>query len=218
MANGKYVTYYRTSTKEQNLGIDAQKAAVINFLNGGSWTVVGEFEEKESGKSHEKRPQLAAAMALCKKTKATLLIAKLDRLARNVHFISGLDQAGIEYKACDNPYASKTMSHMLAVFAEHERDQIAQRTKDALAVLKANGAKLGNRTNLREAQSLGSASNAAKADAFAANVLPIIERIKMAGATSLRAIAAELTERGVKTARGGSWSAEQVNQILKRAV
>lgn len=216
MASGKFVAYYRTSTNRQSLGIEAQKAAVSSFLNGGAWTLVGEFEEKESGKRHENRPQLVAALALCKRAKATLVIAKLDRLSRNVHFISGLIEAGIDFVACDNPHANKTMVQMMAVFAEHEREMIVTRTKDALKARKAQGVLLGNRTNLRDAQALGRAASVSRADAFAANILPIIEKVRASGATSLRSIASELTARGVKTARAGTWSAEQVRSILAR--
>ena len=131
MAEGQFIAYHRVSTDRQGesgLGLDAQRQAVTDYLNGGDWDLVDEFVEVESGKSHKNRPQLAAAMAACKREKATLVIAKLDRLARNVHFVSGLMEAGIDFVAVDNPHANKLMVHMLAAFAEHERDMISQRT------------------------------------------------------------------------------------------
>lgn len=233
MANGRYVAYYRTSTDRQDLGIAAQKADVSRYLNGGNWELIGEFEEKESGKRHDNRPQLASALALCRKTKSTLIIAKMDRLSRNVHFISGLLESRVEFVACDNPHANKTMVQMLAVFAEHERDAISKRTKDALAAKReilanltaeereaykqaGKAVALGNRTNHIEAAAKGRAVLASRADSFAANTLPVVEKIRAQGATTLREIAAELNSRGIKTPRGGEWGAKQVANLLAR--
>src|SRR5215469_16621118 len=136
---GRFVAYYRTSTKRQDLGLDAQKTAVAMYLNGGGWDLIGEFEEKESGKRHEKREALARALALCKKRKATLVIAKLDRLARNVHFISGLMDSKVNFIACDNPTANRLTVHILAAVAEHEARAISERTSSALQELRAKG-------------------------------------------------------------------------------
>jgi DNA invertase Pin-like site-specific DNA recombinase len=141
----QFVAYYRVSTDRQGrsgLGLDAQREAVRAHLAGHSGALQAEFCEIESGKRSD-RPQLAAAIAAAKKAKATLIIAKLDRLARNVHFISGLMESGVDFVAADNPHANKLMVHLLAAFAEHEREQISQRTKDALAAAKARGARLG---------------------------------------------------------------------------
>src|SRR5688500_7900011 len=141
MATGRYVAYYRVSTDGQGksgLGLEAQRKAVDDYLNGGNWTLDAEFTEIESGRIDE-RPQLEAAKKLCKKIKATLVIAKLDRLSRDVHFITGLMKSGVEFVACDNPHANKMTLQMLAVFAEHERDMISKRTREALAALKAQG-------------------------------------------------------------------------------
>jgi DNA invertase Pin-like site-specific DNA recombinase len=149
MANGKFIAYYRVSTQKQGqsgLGLEAQKAAVMSYLNGGQWELVGAFTEIETGKGADalaRRPQLRAALDMCKKTKATLVIAKLDRLARNVHFISGLIETGVDFVAADMPYANKTMIQIHAVMSEHERDQISARTKAALAAAKARGVVLG---------------------------------------------------------------------------
>src|SRR5262245_12543942 len=141
----KFVGYYRVSTDRQGrsgLGLDAQRDAVQRHLASHAGELVGEFCEVESGKRSD-RPQLAAAIAAAKKAKAILIIAKLDRLARNVHFISGMMESGVDFVAADNPHANKLMMHLLAAFAEHEREQISQRTKDALAAAKARGIRLG---------------------------------------------------------------------------
>src|SRR3712207_4740000 len=124
MAEGRYVAYYRVSTEKQGksgLGLEAQKAAVLQYLNGGNWSLVAEYEEQESGK-HDERAQLKAALAACKKHKATLVIAKMDRLSRNVAFIANLMQSGVEFVAVDNPHATKLTIHILAAVAEHERE------------------------------------------------------------------------------------------------
>ena len=160
---GKFVAYYRVSTNGQGqsgLGLEAQRESVLNYLNGGSWTLVGEFTEIESGK-HADRPQLAAALVACKMQKAKLVIAKLDRLSRNLAFIANLLEAGTDFVAVDNPHANKAMVQMMAVFAEMERDAISKRTKEALAAARARGVKLGNP---RWAETL-EATNAARTEA-----------------------------------------------------
>jgi DNA invertase Pin-like site-specific DNA recombinase len=214
---GKFVAYYRVSTDKQGksgLGLDAQRAAVVAFLNGGRWQLVGEFTEIESGKRND-RQQLAAALAACKKLKAKLVIAKLDRLSRNVAFISALMEAGVEFVACDMPHASKLTIHILAAVAEHEREAISARTKAALAAARARGTKLGN-PKLAAVRTRGVASNKAEADRFAQNTVPIIREIESSGVASLRGIARALNARGVPTARGGAWSPVQVAAILQR--
>jgi len=184
----------------------------MNYLNGGRWTLVGEFTEVESGKRSD-RPQLAAALAACKKQKAKLVIAKLDRLSRNLAFIATLMESGVEFVAVDNPHATKLTVHILAAVAEHERDLISERTKAALAAAKARGKVLGSK-NIAEVGRLGVAAVKANARRFAANVRPIIEEIMKAGATSHNAIAQQLNARNVKTARGGTWTHVQVGAIL----
>src|SRR6478672_514371 len=144
--SGKFVAYYRVSTDRQGksgLGLDAQREAVTSYLNGGSWQLVQELTEVESGK-HADRPQLAAALAACKKHKAKLVIAKLDRLSRNLAFIATLMDSGVEFVAVDNPHANKLTVHILAAVAQREREAIAQRTRDALQAAKARGKRLGN--------------------------------------------------------------------------
>jgi DNA invertase Pin-like site-specific DNA recombinase len=138
--------YYRVSTTQQGasgLGLDAQREAVARHVAGAQGTIVAEFQEIESGKRND-RPQIAAALAACRWRRATLVIAKLDRLARNVHFISSLMESGVDFVACDNPHATRLTIHILAAVAEHEREMISQRTIAALAAAKARGVKLGN--------------------------------------------------------------------------
>lgn len=220
MADGKFIAYYRVSTDRQGrsgLGLEAQREAVTRYLNGGNWQLLDEFVEVESGKRDDNRPQLAAALAACRKQKATLVIAKLDRLARNVAFIANLMESKAEFIAVDFPTANRVTLHIMAAFAEHEREMISARTKAALAIRKAQGAKLGNRTNLAAAQAKGGAAIKREADAFAARVIPTIEAIKATGATSYNAIAKVLNDRGVKTAKGGTWAAATVRNIMLRA-
>jgi DNA invertase Pin-like site-specific DNA recombinase len=172
-----------------------------------------EFVEIESGK-HNERPQLTAALAACKKHRAKLVIAKLDRLSRNLAFIAALMESGVEFVAVDNPHATKLTVHILAAVAEHEREMISERTKAALKAAKARGTRLGN-PQLAKAAKRGTAAVKANARQFAANVLPIIGEIERAGITSHNAIAAKLNERNVRTARGGKWTHVQVGAVLR---
>jgi DNA invertase Pin-like site-specific DNA recombinase len=213
---GKFVAYFRVSTDKQGksgLGLEAQRNAVLDYLNGGRWSLVQEFVEVESGK-HSDRPQLTAALAACKKHKAKLVIAKLDRLSRNLAFIATLMESGVEFVAVDNPHATKLTVHILAAVAEHEREMISERTRAALRAAKARGTQLGN-PRLADAAKRGVAALKANARQFAANVLPIIEQIERGGTTSHNAIAAELNARNVKTARGGKWTHVQVGAVLR---
>ena len=146
MATGKFISYLRVSTDRQGrsgLGLDAQKRAIDDYLNGGNWKVLKEFVEVESGKTNE-RPQLQAALEACQRTGAMLLIAKLDRLSRNVAFIANLMDSGVEFVACDFPTANRLTIHIMAAMAEYEREMISKRTKDALQAAKARGKVLGN--------------------------------------------------------------------------
>ncbi len=217
MAFGNFVAYYRVSTDKQGksgLGLEAQRVAVEDFLNGGNWDLVEEFTEVESG-SRNDRPELERAMAACRKHKATLVIAKLDRLARNVAFVANLMESGVEFVAVDMPQANKLTVHILAAVAEHEREMISQRTRDALAAAKARGVKLGN-PNIAMARAKGQQVIKSKADKHAKNILPVITAIRDAGVTSLRGIANALNQRGINTARGGSWHAASVGRIIQR--
>jgi DNA invertase Pin-like site-specific DNA recombinase len=212
---GKFVAYFRVSTDRQGksgLGLDAQREAVMNYLNGGRWSLVDEFTEVESGKRSD-RPELEKALAACKKLKAKLVIAKLDRLSRNLAFIAALMESGVEFVAVDIPHANKLTIHILAAVAQHEREMISERTRAALAAAKKRGQRLGN-PSIAEAAKLGRAALKANARRFATNVRPIIDEIIRAGATSHNAIAARLNERNVRTARGGTWTHVQVGAIL----
>jgi DNA invertase Pin-like site-specific DNA recombinase len=216
--SGKWVAYYRVSTDRQGdsgLGLGAQRRLVTDYLNGGRWTLAADFTEIETGKRND-RPQLAAALAMCRKLRAKLIVAKLDRLSRNVAFISTLINSGVEFVAADMPHANKMTLQVLAVFAEHEADVISERTRRALAEAKARGIKLGG-PNQPEAAKLGAAANKTNADRFAANVLPIIREIQASGITTLRGVAHALDARGISSARGSPWSAEAVSNIIKRS-
>lgn len=212
-----FVAYYRVSTARQGasgLGLDAQRAAVAVHLGGVE--PIAEFQEVESGKRND-RPQLAAALAFCKKRKAVLVIAKLDRLARNVHFISGLMESGVDFVACDNPQATRLVLHMLAAVAENEAQAISERTKAALRAAKARGVKLGGTrgNSLEKARAVRQGDTAA----FRGRVLPIIREIQMwSPKMTLTEMAAALNSRGVKTRQGGEWHAKQVSRILEGAV
>ena len=154
---GKFIAYFRVSTDRQGksgLGLEAQREAVMTYLNGGRWSLVDEFTEVESGK-HSDRPELAKALAACKKRKAKLVIAKLDRLSRNLAFIAALMESGVEFVAVDMPHATKLTIHILAAVAEHEREMISERTKAALAAAKKRGQRLGNRVSPRSQSAAG---------------------------------------------------------------
>lgn len=219
MTQRSYVAYYRVSTQQQGvsgLGLDAQRKAVADFVAAGSWQPVAEFEEVESGKGANalaRRPQLQAALAVCKKHDATLIIAKLDRLARNVHFVSGLLEAGVDFMAADMPSANKVMIQMHAVMSEWERDQISARTKAALAAAKARGVVLGRTgpANLRPHL----ARRRAAADAFASRLAGQIEGFRLRGLTQ-RQMVAELNQLAISAAGGGRWSLVQLQRLFRR--
>jgi DNA invertase Pin-like site-specific DNA recombinase len=218
-----FISYLRVSTARQGesgLGLEAQRQAVARHVAGGS--LLGEYLEVESGRKND-RPQLAAALAHARATGARLIIAKLDRLARNVHFISELMEAGVDFVAADLPQASKLTLHILAAVAEHEREMIAARTKAALAAAKARDVKMGNPHGTRYLVAAGKgnvhaiAARQASAAAWRARVGPIIAGIRAGGVTSPSAIAAELDRRRVLTPRGGRWRAATVRNILRPA-
>jgi DNA invertase Pin-like site-specific DNA recombinase len=206
------VAYYRVSTQQQGqsgLGLEAQQQAVRRFLDGGKWELVAEFTEVESGR-RTARPELEKALAAAKARKATLVIAKLDRLARNVHFVSGLLESGVRFVCCDLPAADRTMLQMLAVFSEHEARMISERTKAALAAAKARGVKLGN-PKIRELNR----DPARKAREFADRMRGTLNAMRAAG-LSQRAMVAELNKMGVTTPRGGTWGLAQLQRVLNR--
>ena len=244
MAEGKFVSYLRVSTKTQGasgLGLEAQRAAVAGFLNGGRWTVIREVVEIESGKRAD-RPKLAEALALCRLHGATLLVAKLDRLSRNAAFLFNLRDAGVRFIAADMPEANEMTVGIMAVVAEGERKAISKRTTEALAAAKVRLASLteeerAERIARGKAVKLGAvrwdhlkagpadrgrvagiATRRAKASSRAADLLPIIGEMRASGVTTLAALAAALTERGIPTARGSStWTPMQVSRVLRTA-
>lgn len=218
------VAYYRVSTSKQGasgLGIEAQRAAVHRFAEAEGFEIIAEHTEIETGKGADalnRRPVLAATLAEARKAKVPVLVAKLDRLSRDVHFISGLMAEKVQFVVAElGANCDSFTLHLWAALAQQERKMISNRTKDALAAAKVRGVKLGS-PSIAKARASSIETKKANADAHAARVLPVIEAIRRTGATSLRAIAAELTARKVETARGGKWSAVQVNNILKRAV
>ncbi|HEX5439172.1 MAG TPA: recombinase family protein [Gemmatimonadaceae bacterium] len=223
MAHGKFVGYFRVSTARQGrsgLGLDAQRKTVEDYLNGGRWALVAEFTEVESGKRND-RPELAKALATCRLHNATLVVAKLDRLSRNAAFLLTLRDSGVEFVCADMPEANRMTVGVMALVAEHERDAISQRTKAALAAAKRRGVKLGNPGHLTtKARRLGVEASAMRRAAIARqradDLAPIIGELQAGGAMSLRELARGLNERGILTARGGAWTATQVQRLLAR--
>jgi DNA invertase Pin-like site-specific DNA recombinase len=219
MAEGKWISYLRVSTKRQGksgLGLDAQRHAVTEFLNGGSWMHVKEFVEIESGKKAA-RPQLEEALRACRAYGAKLLIAKLDRLSRNAHFLLGLQEAGVEFVAVDMPFANRLTVGVMALMAEEEGKQISKRTRDALAAAKRRGVKLGgDRGVIPTARARKASAEALQARAAkrAADLAPIVKELQDAGVKGLNGIAAGLNEKGITTPRGRAWSATQVSRLL----
>lgn len=218
------VAYIRVSSVQQGrsgLGIEAQRAAVERFAAEHGHAIVETFTEVETGKGADaldRRPQLAAALKAAKALRCSVVVSKLDRLSRDVAFISGLMAQRVPFVVAElgldvDPF----LLHLYAALGEKERSLISRRTKDALQAAKARGTQLGNRTNLDHAQQLGRVVQQQDADQRAANILPIIADIKRSGATTLRQIAAALTARGIRTARGGEWTATAVKNVCDRA-
>lgn len=215
------IAYVRVSTKEQGksgLGLDAQVRAVQQFATAEGFEIAETVQEVASGGlGVDERPGLRGALARARKLKCPVIVSKLDRLSRDVAFISGLMARGVpfivaELGADTDPF----ILHLFAALSEKERKMIGHRTRAALAALKAKGAKLGNRTNLRAAGRMGRAANRANAAAFAARVLLTIKPLRARG-LPLAAIAAELNDRQVRTARGGAWYASTVRNVLATA-
>jgi DNA invertase Pin-like site-specific DNA recombinase len=208
----QYVAYYRVSTDKQGikgLGMDAQREAVARFMTGKG-DLAEQFIEVESGRK-DNRPQLHAALAECRKRRAVLVIAKLDRLARNVHFISGLMNSDVEFVAVDMPSANRLTIHILAAVAEHEREMISQRTKAALAAAKARGTKLGNP---RAAEAAVIARAAKPQHAPQPEVLKLMTEWKGQG-RGLREITRELNRLNIRTPQGKQWYASTVRSQLR---
>jgi DNA invertase Pin-like site-specific DNA recombinase len=225
MAHGKWISYLRVSTARQGrsgLGLEAQRQAVDDFLNGGRWKLVKEFVEVESGKkSGSDRPVLAEALKACRLYGAKLIIARIDRLSRDAHFLLGLEKAGIDFTAADMPQIDRLTVGVLAMVAEQEGRSISARTKAALAAAKRRGVKLGGYRPGAKLTAAGRAKGREKlarvAAQRAADLAPVIADLQADGVTTLRAMAAALTERGIPTAKGdGAWSATQVARVLSR--
>jgi DNA invertase Pin-like site-specific DNA recombinase len=226
----RFVAYYRVSTERQGrsgLGLDAQRDAVARHVAGAGGQVVAEFEEVESGRKSD-RPELAAALAACRARRATLLIAKLDRLARNARFLLGVvegsGEGGVVF--CDLPQVppgpvGKFLVTQMAAVAELEAGLISQRTRAALAAAKARGVRLGNprlRAGAAGMARAAAAARSARARARTADLLPLVEQARRAGAVTLRELAAALTARGVPAPAGGhAWHPQQVRRLLAAA-
>lgn len=218
-----YVAYARVSTAKQGrsgLGLAAQEAAIKAFLREGDRLLTLTYVEQESGKD-DSRPELAKALNRCKLTGATLLVAKLDRLSRNLAFIATLQEAGTKFVAADMPEANELTVHIMAAMAQYERKVISQRTKDALTAAKARGQKLGGWRERKDGRPrkhvdhrLGTAAKREKAQAFNARVAGAIAELQTQGITSLSDLARGLNEQGVRTSRGGNWQATQVARVL----
>ena len=210
--DGKFISYFRVSTERQGrsgLGLDAQKQAVETWLNGGRWHLVASYVEVESGKRSD-RPELAKAIAACRKHKATLIVAKLDRLSRNLAFIATLMDSKVRFVCADNPTANELTLHILGAVAQHERKVIGERTKAALQAAKERGKQLGR----YGAQVLAPANQAAAADR-AQELEPVIAEMQERG-LSVRAMASELNEKGIQTPGAGKWHPTSVVRVLRR--
>src|ERR1700738_3282226 len=208
--SSQFVAYYRVSTDRQGrsgLGLEAQEAAVRGYL--GAAAPIAEFTEIETGKRND-RPQLQAALALCRKRKARLVIAKLDRLSRNLAFIAALMDSGVEFVAVDNPHANRLTLHILAAVAEHERHMIADRTKAALQAAKARGVRLGRNGADRLAPAYRAVANER-----ARQLAPVLTELMITGISDRR-MAAELMARGIPTPNGAKWHGKTVRRIIDR--
>jgi DNA invertase Pin-like site-specific DNA recombinase len=214
---GTFVAYYRVSTQRQGnsgLGLEAQKASVEAYLNGGNWKLLKEFQETETGKGSnalERRPVLNEAIAFAKRHKAKLIIAKLDRLARNVAFVSALMESKVPFVCADMPEANELTLHIMAAMAQYESKRISERTREALQAAKRRGVKLGKVENLQK----GCAERAENAEAFAMKLKPTLEALKAQG-LSQRAMVEELNKLGAKTSAGKEWKLMTLQRVLKR--
>ncbi|WP_426167860.1 recombinase family protein [Sandarakinorhabdus sp. DWP1-3-1] len=220
----RIVAYHRVSTAAQGrsgLGLEAQQAAIEAFAASRGARVIASYTEVESGKRDD-RPQLAAALHRAKVTGATLVIAKLDRLSRNVAFLASLHDSGVQFVAADMPEANELTVHIMAAVAQAERKATAKRTREALQAAKARGVRLGNPNGAAALKRAGKGNVAsleaigARADAFAEDLALVLKDIMAAGVTSLDGIARELTAREIKTPRGGRWHPSSVQNLMRR--
>jgi len=218
------VAYYRVSTRQQQrsgLGIEAQRATVARFADAENLRIIAEYVEAETGKGADaldRRPQLAAALAQAKAAKCCVLVSKLDRLSRDVAFVAGLMAQRVPFIVAElGRDADPFMLHLYAALAEKERRLISERTKAALAVRKATGARLGNPINIREAGDRGRASAIAAADEHARGLLPVLRAVRAEGATTIGAVTRSLNGRKIPTPRGSRWHVSTVANLLVRA-
>lgn len=219
---GKFVSYLRVSTKRQGdsgLGLEAQQKAILDFMNGGAWELVGEFVEVESGKRQDNRPKLQEALQLAKATGARLLIAKLDRLSRNAAFLLSLRDAGVDFVCVDNPQATPLTIGILAVVAQDERERISARTKAALAAAKARGVRLGCPNGAAHLKGRGNVEAVAairqSAQDRAEGLREIVAGLWSEG-MSLHTLADLLNTRGILTPRGKQWHPASAGRLVKR--
>lgn len=224
MAKRAVITYLRVSTSQQGhsgLGLEAQRQTLLHFAGSEGLELVGEFVDVETGKGSDaldRRPQLKAALAAAKRLKCPVAVAKLDRLSRDVHFISGLMAHRVPFVVAElGADVDPFVLHLFAALAEKERSLISTRTRQALAAAKARGVILGS-PKLSKARESAVASIKAGADQRAANILPIIREAQKAGANTLRALADALNARGISTPRGGTWHAMSVKNVLDRPI
>lgn len=214
---GKFVAYYRVSTARQGnsgLGLEAQQETVRNYLNGGNWELLAEFTEVETGKGSnalDKRPKLKEAICFAKKHQAKLIIAKLDRLARNVAFVSALMESKVPFVCADMPEANELTLHIMAAMAQYEAKRISERTREALQVAKRRGVKLGKVENL----SRGNKDREQKAKDFADRLKDTLTGFKAEG-LSQRQMVERLNQIGVKTSAGKEWKLMTLQRVLKR--
>jgi len=221
----KAVAYYRVSTAKQGasgLGLEAQRAAVEDLCNSRGWEIIAPpFVEIESGKRAD-RPELAKALHRAKVTGAILVVAKLDRLSRNVAFLATLQDSGVKFIAADMPEANELTVHIMAAVAQAERKAISRRTKEALAAAKARGRKLGNPNGAAALRRAGQGNRAsiasitAAASSRAESLRPVIDELRSNGINSLGKLAASLNAGGFVTARGGKWHPTSVRNLLGR--
>lgn len=218
----RYVAYFRVSTVKQGrsgLGLEAQQSIVNEFIRQTNGTLINKFVEVESGNQDTNRPQLQAALKACRQTRATLLIAKLDRLSRSAAFLMTLQEANTPFVACDMPEMNETVVGIMAVIARTERKMIGERTRVALQAAKQKGVKLGNpRLKAGNAMSALAASlaNQEAARARASDLVDVVEDARNQGHTTLRAIASHMNNLGIATPRGGVWFASSVKNLLKQ--
>lgn len=213
----QWISYLRVSTERQGqsgLGLEAQRSAVEAHIAASAGRLLSEFVEIESGKRDD-RPKLTEALEACRLTGATLLIAKLDRLSRDAAFLLGLQKAGVPFTAADMPHADPFTVGVMSLVAQREREMISQRTKAALQAAKARGTTLGGFRGRKVDGRLGAEARRKAADEFAQAVGPMVAELRQDG-HSLRQIAETLTKRGIKTPRGGQWSATTVRSVLLR--